>query len=168
MMTAPKHQTTTIGSRLLPHCTHRLATVSEASTSMATMPRFDGFQMCRPSTRSTYFEVIEIAAQSGVGPELGRADQHADADARDVGAGQVRPLAAEQPPEHHLDHDRGGDREDRARPALEEAERELADDEDHRHEDGREVALVDAAMPMRWRQSRASVAGSASVVTRAP
>ena len=65
MMIAPKVQTTTIGSRLLPHCTLRLATVSEASTNIATMPKLDGFQMCRPSTRMTYFETIEIAAHSG-------------------------------------------------------------------------------------------------------
>ena len=64
MMTAPKTQTTTIGRRLLPHCTLRLATVSEASTSIATMPKLDGFQMWRPSTRRTYFEMIEIAAHS--------------------------------------------------------------------------------------------------------
>ncbi len=53
-----------MGSRLLPHCTDRLATVSAASTSMATMPKFDGFQRCRPSTRITYFDVIEMAEQS--------------------------------------------------------------------------------------------------------
>ena len=64
MMTLPNAQTTTIGSSVLPHCTLRLATVSAASTSIATMPKLDGFQMWRPSTRSTYFDVIEIAEQS--------------------------------------------------------------------------------------------------------
>ena len=38
---------------------------------MATMPKFDGFQRCRPSTRSTYFEVIEIAAHSAYGQNAG-------------------------------------------------------------------------------------------------
>ena len=45
MMTLPKHHTTTIGSRLLPHWTLSPATLSAASTSIATMPKFDGFQM---------------------------------------------------------------------------------------------------------------------------
>src|SRR5687767_12596143 len=61
MMTAPKHHTTTMGSRLLPHWTDKPATESAASTSMATIPKFDGFQRWRPSTRSTYFDVIEMA-----------------------------------------------------------------------------------------------------------
>ena len=39
------------------------ATASEASTSMATIPKFDGFQRWRPSTRSTYFDVMEMAEQ---------------------------------------------------------------------------------------------------------
>ena len=71
MMTLPKHQTTTIGSRLLPHWTLRPATVSGASTSIATMPKLDGFQRWRPSTRSTYFEVIEIAEHSAYGQIAG-------------------------------------------------------------------------------------------------
>ena len=70
-MTAPNIHTTTIGSRLLPHCTLRLATVSDASTSMATTPKFVGFQMCRPSTRRTYFEMIEIAEHSAYGQNAG-------------------------------------------------------------------------------------------------
>ena len=63
MMTVPNAQTTTMGSRLFPHCTESPATLSAARTSMATIPRFDGFQRCRPSTRITYFDVIEIAEQ---------------------------------------------------------------------------------------------------------
>jgi hypothetical protein len=35
------------------------------------MPKLDGFQMCRPSTRSTYFDVIEIAEQSAYGQIAG-------------------------------------------------------------------------------------------------
>src|SRR4029453_12035525 len=71
MITAPKHQTTMIGSSMLPHCTLRPATVSAASKSIATMPKFEGFQMWRPSTRRTYFDVIEIAEQNANGPNLG-------------------------------------------------------------------------------------------------
>ena len=56
---------------LLPHCTLRPATVSAASTSIATMPRFDGLKMCRPSTRIRYFDVIEMAAQSAYGQYSG-------------------------------------------------------------------------------------------------
>jgi hypothetical protein len=52
------------GSRLLPHCTLRLATESAASTSIATIPKLEGFQMWRPLTRRTYFEVMEIAEHS--------------------------------------------------------------------------------------------------------
>jgi hypothetical protein len=38
---------------------------------MATTPKFDGFQMCRPSTRSTYFDVIEIAEHNAYGQNAG-------------------------------------------------------------------------------------------------
>src|SRR5215213_8059848 len=71
MMTLPKHHTTIIGNSMFPHCTLRLATVSDASTSIATMPKFDGFQMWRPLTRSTYFDVIEIAEQRAYGHTAG-------------------------------------------------------------------------------------------------
>ena len=64
MITEPKIHTTAMGRRLLPHCTDSAATASGASTSMATIPKFDGFHRCRPSTRSTYFDVMEMAAQS--------------------------------------------------------------------------------------------------------
>ena len=70
-MTAPNIHTNTIGSRLLPHCTLRPATVSAASSSIATMPKLVGFQMWRPPTRRTYFEVIEIAEQSAYGQNAG-------------------------------------------------------------------------------------------------
>src|SRR5262245_61192531 len=71
MITLPKHHTTIIGSSMLPHCTLRLATVSDARTSIATMPKLDGFQMCRPFTRSTYFDVMEIAEHSAYGQIAG-------------------------------------------------------------------------------------------------
>ena len=70
-MTLPKHHTTIIGRRLLPHWTLRPATVSGASTSIATMPKFEGFQRWRPSTRRTYFEVMEMAEHSAYGQIAG-------------------------------------------------------------------------------------------------
>ena len=66
-MTLPKHQTTIIGRRLLPHWTLRPATVSGASTSIETMPKLEGFQRWRPSTRRTYFEVMEMAEHRAYG-----------------------------------------------------------------------------------------------------
>ena len=35
------------------------------------MPKFDGFQMCRPLMRSTYLDMIEIAAHSAYGQKAG-------------------------------------------------------------------------------------------------
>src|SRR3989337_3079808 len=70
-ITAPNIHTNTIGSRLLPHCTLRPATVSDASSSIATIPKLVGFQMWRSLTRRTYFEVIEIAAHSAYGQNAG-------------------------------------------------------------------------------------------------
>ena len=60
-----------------------------------------------------------------VGPDRGRTHQHADADPGDIRAGQVRPLSGEQAREQQLHADRGADREQRPRPALQEAERQL-------------------------------------------
>ena len=121
-MNVPKIHTSTIGSRLLPHCTLSPATVSDARTSIATMPKFVGLQRCRPSTRIAYFEVIEMAEQSAYGQNAGRSDEDADADARHVGAREVRPLAVERAHEDQFDADRRRDRQERARPALEKAE----------------------------------------------
>ena len=45
----------------------KLATVSGARNSITEMPKFDGFQMWRPLMRSTYFDMIEIAAHSAYG-----------------------------------------------------------------------------------------------------
>ena len=49
----------------------RLPTVSPARNSIAEMPKFDGFQRWRPLTRSTYFDVIEIALHSANGQKAG-------------------------------------------------------------------------------------------------
>ena len=37
-----------------------VATVSGARNSIAEIPKFEGFQMCRPFIRNTYFDVMEI------------------------------------------------------------------------------------------------------------
>src|SRR5438093_3004340 len=49
----------------------RLATESPATNSIAQMPKLDGFHKWRPLTRKTYFERIEIAAQSPYGHNAG-------------------------------------------------------------------------------------------------
>ena len=59
-MTNPSSQITAIGQRLLPHWMLRSDTVCGARNSTALTPRFDGFHRCRPFTRSTYFDRIEI------------------------------------------------------------------------------------------------------------
>jgi hypothetical protein len=55
----------------------------------------------------------------------------------------VRPGTGGQASERELDADRCRDCEERAGPALEEAERELARHEHDRHENGRQVAMID-------------------------
>ncbi len=43
-----------------PHWILKAATVSGARNNNTQMPKFDGFQRCRPFTRRTYFDMIEI------------------------------------------------------------------------------------------------------------
>ncbi len=49
----------------------RLATVKGARNNIALTPKFDGFQMWRPFTRRTYFDVIEIALHRAYGQNAG-------------------------------------------------------------------------------------------------
>src|SRR5438270_7390455 len=70
-MTDPSVQMTTIGQMLLPHWMLRSVTVAGARNRTALTPRFDGFQRCRPSTLSTYFDVIEIRLASAYGHRNG-------------------------------------------------------------------------------------------------
>ena len=49
----------------------RVATVSAARNSITEMPKLDGFQMWRPLTRNTYFDVMEIALHSAYGQKAG-------------------------------------------------------------------------------------------------
>ena len=47
------------------------ATVSGARNTSTEIPKFDGFQMCRPFTRSTYFDMIETTAHTRYGHTAG-------------------------------------------------------------------------------------------------
>ena len=70
-ITEPSIQMTAIGHRVLPHWMLRSDTVAGARNSTALTPKFDGFQRCRPLTRSTYFDVIEIRLASTYGHRNG-------------------------------------------------------------------------------------------------
>jgi len=48
-----------------------VATVSGARNSIAEIPKFEGFQICRPFTRKTYFEVIESTLHKTYGQNAG-------------------------------------------------------------------------------------------------
>src|ERR1700712_4791882 len=64
MTVEPRIQITIIGQTKLPHWILSPATVPDASTNSAAIPKLEGFQICRSCTRSTYFEVMEMRAQS--------------------------------------------------------------------------------------------------------
>ncbi len=70
-MTVPSTQMTMSEAKLLPHWMLSEATACEARISMAQMPKLEGFQMCRPRTRSAYFEVMESALHSAYGQKAG-------------------------------------------------------------------------------------------------
>src|SRR5689334_10237708 len=71
MITEPKIQITSSGQRKLPHCTLNTATVSGASSSSATMQKFEGFHKWRSFTRSTYFDMIERTLHNAYGQNAG-------------------------------------------------------------------------------------------------
>ena len=121
----------------------RLATVSGARNNITEMPKFDGFQICRPLTRSTYLDVMEISAAQCVRPEGRRANQNANADAGDISAGGMRPFVKENTPEHKLQRDAGGDRQQSFLIAFENAERQMADQQNACDESRRDVAVVE-------------------------
>ena len=52
----------TIGQTLLPHWMLRSVTVAGVRNRSKLTPRFDGFHRCRPLSRSTYLEAMEIRA----------------------------------------------------------------------------------------------------------
>src|SRR5262245_15824362 len=70
-MTEPSVQMPSIGQMLLPHWMLRSETVAGARNSTALTPRFDGFQRCRPFTRSTYLDRIEIRLPNAYGHRNG-------------------------------------------------------------------------------------------------
>src|ERR1700733_3252585 len=59
IMADPNVQITSIGQTKFPHWMLSPATVPEARMNMATMPKLDGFQICRSWTRSTTFAETE-------------------------------------------------------------------------------------------------------------
>src|SRR3954470_2899164 len=71
MMIEPRIQMTIIGPIELPNWMLRLATVAGARNSIAAIPKLDGFQMCRPFTRSTYLDVMVMALQRAYGQKYG-------------------------------------------------------------------------------------------------
>src|SRR6185369_8486468 len=70
-ITEPSSQITTIGATTFPHCTLRSDTVSGARNRIRLTPRFDGFHRWRPRKRRTYFDAIEMNAQSAYGHRNG-------------------------------------------------------------------------------------------------
>src|SRR5829696_1023777 len=83
-------------------------------------------------------------AAQRVWPERGRAQKDADADAADVSAREIEPLAVEDPSQHELGDKRSSNRERRSFIALENAVEEVADKQDERDEERRDVAIVKA------------------------
>src|SRR5215213_5485232 len=71
MIMEPRIQITSKGHLKLPHCTLKLATDSGARNSNTQMPKFDGFQRCRPFTRNTYFDMIESTLHNAYGQNAG-------------------------------------------------------------------------------------------------
>jgi hypothetical protein len=67
----PTPQITSIGQRLFPHWTLSGATANGARNRSAQMPKFVGFQMCRPFARRTYFDMTESTAPSAYGQSIG-------------------------------------------------------------------------------------------------
>ena len=78
----------------------------------------------------------------------------------------MRPPSEQQPPDRQLDADRRRNGEQGPRPALEEAEGHLADDEDDRHEDRGEIPVIEAR-PQRCARDGSSRASRSSRSSRA-
>ncbi len=82
-------------------------------------------------------------AAERVGPEPWGAHQDADADSRDIGAGQVRDLAVEEAAEHDLGQDRSDDCQSRLPRAFQNADREVPAQQDTGDEERGDEPLVD-------------------------
>ena len=83
-------------------------------------------------------------AAQRIRPEGRRANQNADADARDISAGGMHPFVKENPPEHQFEPNAGNDRQQRLLIALENAERQVTGQQNAGNESGRDVAVVEA------------------------
>src|SRR6476660_7593593 len=71
MITDPSIQITSSGQMKLPHWIVSAATVSGARNNNTQIPKFDGFQRCRPFTRNTYFDMIERTLHNAYGQNAG-------------------------------------------------------------------------------------------------
>src|SRR5689334_17055789 len=77
-------------------------------------------------------------------PERGRTQKDADADAADVRTREIEPLADEDPAEYELGDESRDNGERSSFVAFEDAVKEMADDQDERDKERRDVAVVEA------------------------
>ena len=115
------------------------------------MPKFDGFQRCRPFTRSTYFDMTESTLHNANGQNAGERKRIPTLMPLDVCARKIEPLAVKNPSEHKLGDERSDDRECRSFVALENAVEKMADEQDERYEKRRDVTIVEAQTKS-WRR----------------
>ena len=83
-------------------------------------------------------------------PERGRAQKYADADAADIRARKIEPLAVKNPPQHELRDDRRDDRERRPLVTFEDAVEKMTDEQNERNEERRDVAIVETQTVPNW------------------
>jgi len=79
-------------------------------------------------------------------PECRGAQKDSDADAADVRARKVEPLAEKNPPQHELGHNRSDYRERRSFVTLENAVEKMTDEQNERDKERRDVAIVEAKL----------------------
>src|SRR5258708_6552620 len=98
-----------------------------------------------------------------VRPERGRTKQNTDADARNVGARGVRPLTINYSAECDFKKDAGDDRQCSLLVAFQDAERQVAGDENACNQRRSEIAVIEAehrppSTQRPWRSDRAWIA----------
>src|SRR5215213_348610 len=71
IITEPRIHITNNGQIKFPHWIVSAATVSGARNNKTQIPKFEGFQRCRPFTRNTYFDMIEITLHNAYGQNAG-------------------------------------------------------------------------------------------------
>jgi|SRR5690242_8054180 len=87
-------------------------------------------------------------------PQRGRAKKYADADAADVRTREIEPLAVEDSAENEFGNDRRDDCEGSPFVAFEDAIEEMADEQDERDEERRDVAVVEPQPTPDWNVDR--------------